>query len=83
MAKINIVEDELAVVFTGYNKEEVHRLGVDAHNCAVLDSACSSTVCGDSWINNYIQSLDKDDRQKVKQTDSQRVFKFGGVQRRV
>lgn len=78
MAKINIVEDEHAVLFTGYNKEEVRRLGVDARNCAVLDSACSSTVCGDSWINNYIQSLDKDDRQKVKQTEGQRVFKFGG-----
>ena len=62
MAKINIVEDEHAVLFTGYNKEEVRRLGVDARNCAVLDSACSSTVCGDSCIYNYFQSLDKDDR---------------------
>ena len=76
--KINIVEDEHAVLFTGYNKEEGRRLGVDARNWAVLDSACSSTVCGDSWINNYIQSLDKVDRQKVKQTEGQRVFKFGG-----
>ena len=48
MAKINIVEDEHVVLFTGYNKEEVRRLGVDACNCAVLDSAYSSTVCGDS-----------------------------------
>ena len=78
MGKINKVEDEHAVLLTGYNKEEVHRLGVAACNCAVLDSACSSTVCGDSWINNYIQSLDKDDRQKVKQTEGQRMFKFGG-----
>ena len=30
MAKINIVEDEYAVLFTGYNKEEVRRLDVDA-----------------------------------------------------
>ena len=30
------------------------------------------------WINYYIQSLDKSDRQKVKQTEGQRVFKFGG-----
>ena len=77
MAKINIV-DEHAVLFTGYNKEEVRHLGVDTCICAVLDSACSSTVCGDSWINNYIQSLDTDDRQKVKQTEGQRIFKFGG-----
>ena len=56
----------------------MRHLGVDARNCAVLGSVCSSTVCGDSWINNYIQSLEKDDRQKVKQTEGQRVFKFGG-----
>ena len=56
----------------------MRRLGVDARNCAVLDSACGSTVCGDSLINNYIQSLDKDDRQKMKQVEGQRVFKFGG-----
>ena len=75
MAKVDIVEDEHAVLFTGYNKEEVRCLGVDARNCVVLDSACSSIVCGNSY---YIQSLDKDGRQKVKQTEGQRVFEFGG-----
>ena len=61
MAKINIAEEEHAVLFTGYNTEEVQRLEIDARNCAVLDSACSSTVCEDQWINNYIQSLDNRD----------------------
>ena len=78
MRKVNVVEEEHAVLFTGCNSEEVRRLGVDAHNCAVLDSACSSSVCGDRWLNNYIESLDKNDRQKVKQKKGQRVFKFGG-----
>ena len=44
--KVNIVEDENVVLFTGYNKEEIYQLGVDARNCAILDSACSSTVYG-------------------------------------
>ena len=78
MAKINIAEEEHAVLFTGYKTEEVQRLGIDAGNCAVLDSTCSSTVCGDKWINNYIQSLDSIDKTKVKQKDGHRVFKFGG-----
>ena len=78
MAKINIAEEEHAVLFTGYNTEEV-RLGIYARNRTVSDSACSSTVCRDKWINNYIQSLDNRDRPKIKQRDSQRVFKFGGV----
>ena len=41
MAKINIADEEHAVLFTGYNTEEVQRLGIDARNCAVLESACS------------------------------------------
>ena len=45
-ANVNVTEDEHAVLFTGYNKDEIARLSVDARNCAVLDSACSSTVCG-------------------------------------
>ena len=48
MAKVNIAGEEHAVLFTGYNTEEVRRLGIDARNCVVLDSACSSTVCGDN-----------------------------------
>ena len=72
------MQEEHTVLFTGYDIEEVCQLGVDARNCAVLDSVCSSTVCGDSWINNYIQTLDKNDRQKVKQAKGKKVLKFGG-----
>lgn len=65
-------------MFTGYNTEEVRHLGVNAQNCAVLDSVCSSNVCVDNWIYNYIQSLDEKNKQKVRQSNSKRVFKFGG-----
>ena len=75
---LNLAKEEHAVLFTGYNNEEVLRLGIDAQNCAVLDSACSSTVCGNKWIKNYIQSLDPSDKNKIKQIEGQRVFKFGG-----
>ena len=78
MAKITIAKEEHAVLFTGCKTEEVQRLGIDACNWAVLDSACSSTVCGDKWINNYIKSLDSIDKTKVKQKDDHRVFQFGG-----
>ena len=49
--KVNVVEEEHAILITGYNTEEVRRLGVDARNCAILDSARSSIDCGDSLIN--------------------------------
>ena len=44
--RVNIVEDENVVLFTGYNKDEIQPLRIDARNCAILDSACSSTVLG-------------------------------------
>lgn len=78
MAKVNTFNTEHAVLFTGFQREDMSRLCVDAQNCAVLDSACSSTVCGQTWFNNYIESLSGEDRKKIKGSDSKKVFKFGG-----
>ena len=64
MAKVNI-EDEHVVQFTEYHKGHIAQLGIDARNCAVLNSARSSTVCGDIWLENYLNSLDHEDRRKL------------------
>ena len=44
-AKVNITEEEHVVLFTGYQKQDIMKLGSDARNCAVLNSAYSSTEC--------------------------------------
>ena len=75
---VNVTEDEHAVLFTSYNKDEIARLGVDSHNCAVLDSACSCTVCGKLWLDGYLKSVDKEDQNKVYQTEGVNIIKFGG-----
>ena len=49
----------------------------DALNCAVLDSACSSTVCGKAWFEHYLNSLEPEDKNEVKKVFSGKVFKFG------
>ena len=56
------------VLFTGYNKGDIVQLGIDAHNCAVLDSACSSSVCGKHWLENYVNSFNEKEKMKIKQT---------------
>ena len=38
---------EQAVMFAVYNQTEIQRLSYESRNCAVLDTACRSTVCGD------------------------------------
>ena len=48
-------------------------------NCRILDSACSSTVCGKKWLNGYIDSLGKSDlRKQQQQTGSRRTLVFVG-----
>ena len=39
------------VMFTGYNQTEIERLSNESRNCAVLDTACTSTVCGTDGCN--------------------------------
>ena len=80
MAKVNITEDK-HVLFTGYHKGDIAQLDIDARNCAALDSACSSTVCGEIWLENYLNSLDHEDRRKIKRFIGQKTFEFGGGKR--
>lgn len=63
-------------LFTGYSKQDLSQLGVDARHCAVLDSACSSTVCGKVWLDEYVKRLDVEDRETVTKTEGKKVFKF-------
>jgi hypothetical protein len=80
--RVNVVEEE-AALFTGYNnnietKMGLAQLSMDARNCAVLDSGCSSTVCGQNWMDCYIESLNAEDKEKITLSDGVKVFKFGG-----
>ena len=74
----NLVDDLNMVLFTGQNEVNNTRLVFDqVSNCAVLDSGCSRTVCGENWLNSYVASLDEIGRKKIKSAVSQEVFKFG------
>ena len=44
---------------------------------AILDSGCPNTVCGESWIRSYIQSLGPKDSGKVSYEASSETFTFG------
>ncbi|CAC5412668.1 unnamed protein product [Mytilus coruscus] len=79
LSKVNITEEgEHAVLFTGYQKQDIKQLRNDARDCAVLDSACRSTVCGKTWLNSYNSSLNEEDRKKVVNRSGHKLFKFGG-----
>ena len=75
------VSDEDIVYLTKMDNKERSVLCKEARKCAVLDSACSSTVCGEEWMEDYLLSLTPEDRDKVIFEESGKIFKFGGGER--
>ena len=54
-------EDTIFLIKIGNTESDI--LNKEARKCAVLDGACSSTVCGESWMNDYLLSLTPEDRK--------------------
>ena len=53
------------VLFTGDENEQV-LLSVEAGHSAVIDTACTSTVCGEKWLRDFEAGLSIDERKSVK-----------------
>ena len=53
------------------------KLMSEALGALVLDSGCSATVCGEDWLQAYIDTLSSADVQLITREDSETSFKFG------
>ena len=49
----------------------------ESFGSAILDTACTRTVCGSKWLFDYIESLSEEDRGKIREDKSERMFRFG------
>ena len=65
-------------LFTGGLKSELGVLRHEALHAAVLDSACSSTVCGEAWLDHYVKSLTPEQQSQLERQHSEKLFRFGG-----
>ena len=65
------------MLYCGFHKADVLQLESESYNSGVLDSACTSTVAGKVWFDNYVESLNDSDRDKVVKLPSRKQFKFG------
>ncbi len=77
--EVNITEtDEQCNVtlFTKQNNENEIFM-TEAMGCAVIDTACTSTVCGTKWLEKYLQSLNEEERSSVTTKESNKSFRFG------
>ena len=52
-------------------------LVTESKGYAILDSGCSTTVCGQVWLDSFIESLSDEDRFKIKIEPSAQTFTFG------
>ncbi|CAL4234854.1 unnamed protein product [Meganyctiphanes norvegica] len=53
-------------------------LVLESYGHAILDSGCATTVCGEIWLNNYINSLEEEFQDLVAWEKSTQQFTFGG-----
>lgn len=76
--KTEVPESEDVILFTGYKSDTLQEFCKEAQGSVVLDSACSSNVCGRKWIDSYIGTLSEDARSEVVENPGTKIFKFGG-----
>lgn len=65
-------------VYYGNADESIKSISYEVRNHLILDSACSSSVCGQAWFDCFLDSLNDTDRGTVKQEHSNTWFTFGG-----
>ena len=59
------------------DSQKLKLLSEELHGCALLDSGCANTVCGESWMSNFIENLSDLERSQVKVQSSDQQFTFG------
>ena len=69
------------LISTAKEKEALVLLSENCQSKAIIDTACMDNVSGQDWMEGYIKSLDRQQREKVERKPGTRVFKFGGGER--
>ena len=53
----------------------------ESSSAAVVDCGASKTVCGETWLNCHLDTLQETEKSAVKSDRSCSIFKFGDVVR--
>ena len=64
-------------LLNGKSDKDMESLVGECFGKALLDSACTKTVCGETWINVYLDMLNEEEMSLVETLDSDTKFKFG------
>ena len=83
-AEVNITQDienketeECNALFTKESPDAHEIFVIESLGSAIIDTACTRTVCGEKWLNHFISQLSNSDKQKISTFPSKKNFKFG------
>ncbi len=73
------VEECNITLFTEELHSEAEILMTEGFGSAIIDTACTRTVCGQEWLNHYITELSQKETTDLRKTEthSHRPFRFG------
>ena len=57
--------------------DNLKNLVAETWNCGLLDCGASKTVCGEIWLNEYINSLTESQKKNIKHYHSKSLYRFG------
>lgn len=77
--KTDDVEECNITLYTKESPTEAEIFMTECFGSAIIDTACTRTVCGQEWLNSYIDELSQDEKKNLRKTEthSHRPFKFG------
>ena len=70
-------EDEECNLTLFTNAKSDDEIFIESFGYAVIDTACTRTVCRKKWLDNYMNNLDSKESKNTTTTSSNRGFKFG------
>ena len=53
----------------------------ESFDSAVIDTACTSTVCGRKWLGRYVSSLEVGQQKEIVRNHSDVTFRFGDLRK--
>lgn len=76
----NVQEDLYIALFqksAPTTSDEIICLMGETLNMGVIDSGCTKTCCGKTWLDNYLETLSKEEVEAIQTKETSAVFRFG------
>ena len=76
MLQKNIMTHDYMNNYIAFLEDSTETLVSETFNMALLDSGCTKTVCGETWLQHYLHSLSFDEYKQIETSKSDSSFKF-------